>query len=114
MYEHMSSLFGGPPNANHLSLYSAWAEGEWGMVMTGNVQVSNDHLSLGRDITVSDVLTDETVRPFRQLASAIRGTEANSGHRTLAIMQLSHAGKQSANILGGRWPFVPPQAPSAK
>ena len=113
MYEHMASLFGGPPNASHLSLYETWAKGSWGMVITGNVQVSDDHLSLGRDITVPLVLTDNTIQPFRELGTVIRGTGEQSRDKTLAIMQLSHAGRQSANILGGRWPFVSPQAPSA-
>ena len=109
MYEHMASLLGGPPNEAHLSLYSRWAEGDWGMIMTGNVQVSPGHLSLGRDVTIPERLTSETTQPFKRLVNAMRG----QNNRTLAMLQLSHTGRQSANIIGGRVPFSPPHAPSS-
>ena len=94
------------------------------MVTTGNVQVKRDHLSLGRDMVVPEVLTEENVRPFQRLAAAMHGDctitaepkacrDGVRKERTLAIMQLSHGGRQSPNILGGRWPFVSPLAPSA-
>lgn len=119
MYEHMATLSGGPPNDAHTRLYARWAEGGWGMVCTGNVQVCGDHLTLGRDLVVPLRLTRETVEPYTRLARAIHyGDPDNRGHsgtphKTLAVMQLSHAGRQSTNIMGGRWPFVPPLAPSA-
>ncbi|KAJ3539614.1 hypothetical protein NM688_g6339 [Phlebia brevispora] len=118
LYEHLAELGGGPPNLNHLGLYSRWAHGNWGMILTGNVQVMGDHLDLGRDIVVPEELTEETVEPFIKLAAAIRQHQSadepiKTDGRTLAIMQLSHAGGQSPNFLGGRRPFVPPFAPSA-
>lgn len=117
MYEHMSNFCGGPPNEAHFELYSRWSKGEWGMICTGNVQVSKDHLTLGRDMVVPENITPETVEPFKRLADAIHGelhTKAQErDNKPLAIMQLSNPGRQSANILGGRWPFVPPLAPSA-
>ncbi|CCM03296.1 uncharacterized protein FIBRA_05424 [Fibroporia radiculosa] len=121
MYEHLANLFGGPPNAAHFQLYSRWAPGKWGMIMTGNVQVSREHLALGRDLIVPDVLDASTIQPFAQLADIIhaqgcaeqvRGANVEKNEGTLAIMQLAHGGRQSANIIGGRWPFVPPLAPS--
>ncbi|GJE85310.1 FMN-linked oxidoreductase [Phanerochaete sordida] len=111
MYEHLAALFGGPPNAQHYALYSKWAQGSWGIIMTGNVQVDSHHLSLGRDMVVPPALTDDAVAPFKALAHIIHGEYTAEG--PLAIMQLSHCGRQSANILGGRWPFVSPLAPSA-
>ena len=111
MYEHMAALFGGPPNARHYALYEKWANAGWGIVMTGNVQVDSRHVSLGRDIIVPRILTDDAVRPFRELARVIHDT--NTTDRPLTILQLSHCGRQSANIIGGRWPFVSPLAPSA-
>ncbi len=107
MYEHLAALWGGPPNSYHFSLYSQWARGGWGMVLTGNFQVSGEHLTLGRDVVIPQQLTDASLKPFIQLADAMH----ESG-RSLAIMQLSHAGRQSANFIGGRWPFAPPRAPS--
>lgn len=119
MYEHMATLFGGPPNDAHLRLYARWAEAGWGMVCTGNVQVCGDHLTLGRDMVVPSRLTPGTVEPYARLARAIHhgNPDALTGEeappKTFAIMQLSHPGRQSINIMGGRWPFVPPLAPSA-
>jgi 2,4-dienoyl-CoA reductase-like NADH-dependent reductase (Old Yellow Enzyme family) len=111
MYEHMASFTGGPPNEFHYGLYSEWAKHGWGMILTGNVQVSPQHLTLGRDIVVPPTLNAEDLKPFERLAEVIHG--AVDGTRSLAIMQLSHAGRQSANFIGGRPPFVPPLAPSS-
>jgi 2,4-dienoyl-CoA reductase-like NADH-dependent reductase (Old Yellow Enzyme family) len=91
------------------------------MIITGNVQVCADHLTLGRDMVVPSVVTADTLEPFRALASAIHGCDVNKAcdndgcrhPKPLAIMQLSHAGRQSVNLLGGRRPFAAPIAPSA-
>ncbi|KAF8888590.1 hypothetical protein BD779DRAFT_1611297 [Infundibulicybe gibba] len=117
MYEHFATLFGGPPNQYHFNLYSQWAKYGWGMVITGNVQVSPRHLTLGRDIVLPAHISEETLEPFKQLASSIHGRpegydDRDLATRSVAIMQLSHAGRQSPNILGGRFPFRPPLAPS--
>jgi hypothetical protein len=118
MYEHLADMFGGPPNSNHFSLYSRWARHGWGMVLTGNVQVSPLHLSLGRDMVIPDSISEESLRPFQQLAQIIHqgrvhsDGSANTSTGPLAIMQLSHAGRQSPNILGGRSPFAPPLSSS--
>lgn len=109
MYEHLANFFGGSPNEFHLALYSIWSRYEWGMVITGNVQVSPSHLTLGRDLVVPKHLDEASIKPYKALANAIKG----SGGRTLAILQLSHAGRQSPNIIGGRFPFAKPLAPSA-
>ena len=122
MYEHMAALFGGLPNAHHLALYNLWSQGSWGMIITGNVQVSRDHLTLGKDMVVPETITSDTLRSYKALACAMRPvSEQNlskkqgnvSTPRTLIIMQISHAGRQSPIVLGGRFPFVPPLAPSA-
>jgi 2,4-dienoyl-CoA reductase-like NADH-dependent reductase (Old Yellow Enzyme family) len=109
MYEHLAKFFGGPPTEFHLALYSIWSRYEWGMVITGNVQVAQSHLTLGRDLIVPERLNDASIKPYKALANAIKGPD----RRTLAILQLSHAGRQSPNTIGGRLPFVKPLAPSA-
>lgn len=109
MYEHLAPLGDGPHNQYHLVLYKKWAVRAWDMAITGNVQVSPQHLSLGRNLLVHSTTDDEALGPFVELASAIHCSTAPS----LAIMQLSHAGRQSPNILGGRRPFARPLAPSA-
>jgi len=112
MYEHMASLFGGLPNAQHFALYNLWSRGGWGMIMTGNVQVSGDHLTLGRDMIIPERITSGTLRSYQALTCVMR-TGPKPKDRTLIIMQLSHAGRQSPVVLGGRSPFVSPLAPSA-
>ncbi|KAI0792287.1 hypothetical protein C8Q75DRAFT_752197 [Abortiporus biennis] len=118
LYEHLANLQGGPPNSLHFQLYSRWSSGGWGMIITGNVQVSQQHLTLGRDIVIPSVLKESSIAPFRQLASIIHReqhlNEEENGATIipLAIMQLSHAGRQSPNLLGGRFPFVRPLGPS--
>lgn len=115
MYEHLADMFGGPPNTDHFALYSQWAKHNWGMIITGNIQVSSTHLTLCRDMTVPRVISEETLQPFRKLARTIHQDLEISAHgssRSLAIMQLSHAGRQSPRILGGRL-LSPPLAPSA-
>jgi 2,4-dienoyl-CoA reductase-like NADH-dependent reductase (Old Yellow Enzyme family) len=83
------------------------------MIISGNVQISGEHLSLGRDILmptdVSPLDDENTLKPWRELAAAMHN---DSDGKTLALLQLSHAGRQSPNIIGGRKPFAPPLAPS--
>ena len=122
MYEHLAPIWGSPPTQAVIALYEKWAAGGWGIVMTGNVQVAKDHLPLGRDLTIPDVLTDDTLAPWRRLADTIHhGVPAvpstvnkvtDEPSRTLAIMQLSHGGRQSLNFYSGRPLFAPPLAPS--
>lgn len=107
-YEHLAPLLGGPPNSTLCSLYALWARGHWGMICTGNVHVTADHLTLGRDMVVPPSLDDKKVAPFSALAKVI-----HSSPQTLAIIQLSHAGRQSPSVLGGRGLFSPAVAPSA-
>ncbi|KAF5379152.1 hypothetical protein D9615_006060 [Tricholomella constricta] len=109
MYQHLADFLGGPPNQLHFSLYSKWAQFDWGMIVTGNVQVSKTHLTLGRDVCLPRDLSKERLLPFEQWVTSIRGS-GESG--ALAIMQLSHAGRQSTNFVGGRFPFKSPLAPS--
>ncbi|KDQ11347.1 hypothetical protein BOTBODRAFT_114606 [Botryobasidium botryosum FD-172 SS1] len=111
MYEGLATFPGGPPNESHFNLYTAWARGGWGMIITGNVQVSAEHLTLGRDMIVPEKITTETIAPFRLLADAMHSS-ASPQTAALALMQLSHSGRQSPRIIGGRSFWLPPLAPS--
>ncbi|RDX42552.1 FMN-linked oxidoreductase [Lentinus brumalis] len=122
MYEHFAPLWGSPPHSGILALYARWAAGDWGMVITGNVQVAKDHLPLGRDMIVPDVLTDETLAPWRALANVMHfgspeppapADAKDLGKTPLAIVQISHGGRQTMNFFSGRPLFAPPLAPSA-
>jgi len=116
MYEHAAKFRGGPPNAAHIEMYKNWGQGRWGLVFTGNVQVDKSHLTVGRDMVMPDVFNETTLQPFKDLAGAIHGGPngaVDPSHRTLAIMQLSHSGRQASNWLSGRFPWNPPLAPSS-
>lgn len=114
MYEHLAAFLGGPPTQFHFQLYENWAKHDWGIIITGNVQVSSSHLSLGRDLVVPEMLSHDSVLPFKQLAYVMRSRKDSAdSDRALAIMQLNHSGRQSSNFIGGRFPFQPPLAPSA-
>ncbi|KIL00311.1 hypothetical protein PAXRUDRAFT_8275 [Paxillus rubicundulus Ve08.2h10] len=113
LYEHLSKIHGGPPNEYHMGLYTEWAKNDWGMIVTGNVQVSQDHLTLGRDIVVPTLINEETLAQFKKLPRIIHAEDSRQpSTRPLAVMQLSHVGRQSPNFIGGRSIHIPPLAPS--
>lgn len=76
------------------------------MVFTGNVQVSPTHLTLGRDMVIPTHISEATLEPYLKLCAAI-----HSNGKSLAIMQLSHTGRQSMNLISGS--PNPPLAPSS-
>src|ERR1700730_11955516 len=104
-------------NCHHWYPHSAVSYGkgfviddEW--VSIGNVQVSNKHLTVGRDMCVPEVLDDMSISPFKKLASIMHGNSdddsTNAEHSPLALMQISHSGRQSPRFVGGRFIFDPP------
>ena len=116
MYEHAADFRGGLPNATHIEMYKNWGKGRWGLVITGNIQVDKSHLTLGRDMVIPAVLNEATLQPFKDLAEAIHGGPDGAidpSHRTLALMQLSHSGRQATNWISGRLPWNPLLAPSS-
>ncbi|KAH9848318.1 FMN-linked oxidoreductase [Lenzites betulinus] len=123
LYEHFAALWKGVPNEPLFNLYAKWSTGHWGAIFTGNVQVDQRHLSFGRDLSLPEVPTPETIAPWCRLADIIHTGRASDdpqaepdAHaalgRPLALIQLSHSGRQSANVYSGRAPFEPPLAPS--
>lgn len=117
LYEHLCPLWGGLLNDYHYTLYSRWSKGKWGMIFTGNVQVSPRHLTLGRDIIVPEAITPNAIAPFKRLADVIHGITEDGVRQDkfqpLAIMQLSHGGRQSPPFVGGRPMGDPALAPSS-
>lgn len=113
MYEHLAGAGGGPPNEKHFRLYEDWAKGGWGIIITGNVQVSPGHLSLGADSVIPRSDSPLDLEPWTRYAAAIHAS-SSTAKRPLAIMQLSHSGRQSPRFVGGRWPWVRALAPSER
>lgn len=73
------------------------------MVITGNFQISSAHLSLGRDVTFPSLPSSRDVEAFKALSVAMHSSCSPKGtDGPLAIIQLSHAGRQSPRFIGGR------------
>ncbi|WFD43508.1 hypothetical protein MPSI1_002170 [Malassezia psittaci] len=125
MEQVLGKFMGGKPNPELLRLYEAWAEGNWGMIITGNVGVDRRYLGLMFDIVFPDPGDTkqyaEYLEAFRRWARVCKGqdpndsresTPANQGKRPLAVVQVVHCGRQSTRG-AGRAPWKPAVAPSA-
>lgn len=87
--------------------YSAWADGGWGMILTGNVQVDTKYLGQPNDTSIID---DEAkqLESWRAWARTIKGPRET----TPAVVQLNHPGRQSALGAGTKGFFEKNVAPS--
>ncbi|WP_454721216.1 MULTISPECIES: NADH:flavin oxidoreductase/NADH oxidase family protein [Cupriavidus] len=87
------------PSAGLLRLYRAWAEGEAGLIITGNVMVDARAMTGPGGVVLED---DRHLDRFRAWAEAARS------HGAQAWMQINHPGRQMPAGLG-----QPTLAPSA-
>lgn len=94
------------PTPAFTSIYAAWAQGGWGMILTGNVQVNTTHLGGPADTAVNaHVPESRLLETWRAWAQACGSTPA--------VMQLNHPGRQSPYGAGTRGFFEKTVAPSA-
>eukprot|EP01060_Flectonema_neradi_P011044 TRINITY_DN180_c2_g1_i1.p1 TRINITY_DN180_c2_g1~~TRINITY_DN180_c2_g1_i1.p1 ORF type:complete len:444 (+),score=88.73 TRINITY_DN180_c2_g1_i1:62-1393(+) len=100
------------PTARLDKIYKIWADGGLGISVTGNVQVDRRYLENPRNVVLdSKNATDGTIHHFKRWATNCK----SSG--TLAIMQISHAGRQcpvsccsqpiAPSAVGLRMPGIP-------
>lgn len=110
MEECLASMFSNLPNEQHEILYSKWAEeSDFGLLITGNVQVDPAHLGTPFDVAYQ-VSPDDSIR-IEKIAH--RWTSwALSCADTPCLVQLNHPGRQSPRGLK-RWPWSPALAPTA-
>ncbi|UTO04688.1 NADH:flavin oxidoreductase/NADH oxidase family protein [Moraxella sp. FZLJ2107] len=87
------------PTETLVNLYDTWAKGGTGVLVTGNVMVSQ----LGKGSINDVVVSDE-----RSLDMLKKWAKAGTRNDTLLIMQINHAGKQSPKVVNQT-----PVAPSA-
>ena len=87
------------PSDTLVNLYRSWALGGAGVLVTGNVMVSDDGKGSVDDVVVLDE---------RSLAMLKKWANAGKTDNTLMIMQINHAGKQSPKAVNHT-----PLAPSA-
>ncbi|KAK2592337.1 hypothetical protein QQS21_009956 [Conoideocrella luteorostrata] len=96
------------PHQKLIETYGSWAEGEWGLLMTGNVQVDPAYLGQAEDNCVnSNIPRGELIESWRTWAKASN----RNGAKT--IVQLNHPGRQSLPGAGTHGFFGKTMAPSA-
>ncbi|MCJ1412951.1 hypothetical protein MMC19_007052 [Ptychographa xylographoides] len=98
------------PDEKLTKAYGEWADGGWGMIITGNVQVSTAFLGSPADVQVPSVSTAGDPA-LQQLWKDWAATSQRSGTPTL--VQLCHPGRQSILGAGDRSIFAKTIAPSA-
>uniref|UniRef100_A0A0N5B6L3 Oxidored_FMN domain-containing protein n=1 Tax=Strongyloides papillosus TaxID=174720 RepID=A0A0N5B6L3_STREA len=80
----------GIPNDSLVNLYQKWGNGGFGVILTGNVQVDENHLESNGNMIIEEHLDTEKRREmFKKLA------EAGKSDGALMIAQLSHGGRQT-------------------
>lgn len=80
----------GIPTPQLINVYRRWGEGEFGLILTGNVMIEYDQLeAAGNPIIPSDApFHGERFEAFKELAAA------GKKHGSLIVAQLSHPGRQ--------------------
>lgn len=97
----------GTPTPKFIRAYEAWAEGGWGLVMTGNVQVDERWLGQPGD---NVMLEDEAkmLEAWKPWAKACKNAAGGSP----TIVQINHPGRQSPAGAGKRGFMAKTLAPS--
>lgn len=95
------------PHERLVETYGTWADGEWGLVMTGNVQVDEAYLGTHEDNALNDDIPRE-----QHLNSWKEWAKVGSKNGTPIIMQLNHPGRQSIPGAGSHGYFGKTIAPS--
>lgn len=96
------------PHADLIKTFQLWADGNWGMILTGNVQVDAAYLGTPDDNAVSD-----DVSRHRLVSSWAAWAAASNKTGTPVIMQINHPGRQSTLGAGTRGYLAKTIGPSA-
>ncbi|KAF4990251.1 hypothetical protein FGRMN_8558 [Fusarium graminum] len=83
----------GVPTPELINVYRRWGEGEYGVILTGNVMIEYDHLeAAGNPIIPRDAETSgERFEAFKEMATV------SKKHGSLIVAQVSHPGRQVAD-----------------
>ncbi|KAL4923246.1 uncharacterized protein BDV17DRAFT_301920 [Aspergillus undulatus] len=108
----MLAGFQNEPNASLISVYDQWAKGNWGAVLTGNVQVDVNHLGTPFDPALSGTYTDASTNS-ELLSKWRKYAEVSQAHGTPTLVQVCHPGRQSMRVSGRKGIFGSTIAPSA-
>ena len=92
------------PDDRIVTLYRRWAQGGYGLLVTGNVMIDRDHLGEPGNIVIED---------DRALAQLTAWTKAAHDGGAVIFAQLNHPGRQSNLMEVGRKPVAPSAVPLA-
>ncbi|KAJ1327024.1 dimethylglycine catabolism A [Microdochium nivale] len=109
MAENMAAAATGLPGNDFVRVYDEWAQGGWGMVLTGNVMVDHKWLGDARDTAYSHAAEHggQQLALWKEWATACRNSTSPT------IVQINHAGRQAVTQAKARGWFDKPIAPSA-
>jgi len=83
----------GSPTEALINVYRKWGTGGYGIIVTGNIMVANDHLEAPGNMIIPDgslqTLNDDRFRAYEKM-----GTATKAGG-SLIIGQLNHPGRQT-------------------
>lgn len=82
----------GVPSKNLINVYRRWGEGEFGVILTGNIMIEYDHLEAAGNPIIPRKSTFDGKRfdAFKELATQ------SKKHGSLIVGQVSHPGRQVA------------------
>ena len=92
------------PDERIVTLYRRWAQGGYGLLITGNIMVDRDHLGEPGNIVIED---------DRALAQLTAWTKAAHDGGAAIFAQLNHPGRQSNLLAIGHKPVAPSPVPLA-
>lgn len=102
----------GLPAANLTSAYAVWADGGWGMKLTGNVQVDERYLGQPGDIVLLEGEGGNEAKMLAAWKDWAKTCKAGAGGSP-TVVQINHPGRQSPMGAGKRGLFSKSLAPSA-
>jgi 2,4-dienoyl-CoA reductase-like NADH-dependent reductase (Old Yellow Enzyme family) len=92
------------PDERIVTLYRRWAQGGYGLLITGNIMIDRDHLGEPGNIVIED---------DRDLARLTEWTLAAHDGGAAIFAQLNHPGRQSNLLAFGHKPVAPSPVPLA-
>lgn len=92
------------PDERIVTLYRRWAQGGYGLLITGNIMVDRNHLGEPGNIVIED---------GRALARLTEWTKAAHDGGAAIFAQLNHPGRQSNLLALGHKPVAPSPVPLA-
>lgn len=85
----------GIPTKELINVYKRWGEGQYGVILTGNIMIEPDHLEAAGNLIISSTsaFTGQRFDAYTELASQAKK------HGSLVVGQVSHPGRQVSEAI---------------